>query len=182
MAERQIHGFNYQNHIITKYHLTATHNYTDEWDAFYRNIPVSIKTKKRGGNIELGDIYRQAHINKDFLIFIGFWDGDESNIVEEYILYIPATEWHTHFDNDCLDKYQELIHTISNDRSDDAKWTKAITELRKEWKNTTDYLIVPRPKRDHKTQKRIQCAINTTSFYKHFLPKYRKDDFFERNN
>ena len=187
--ERQAHGFSYQAEKIKQYNLStidpATGEellYTDKWDAFYNNIPVQIKDKKIGGNIELADIFRQSETTEDFILIVGFWEKEKTNIIEEHILYINGNEWHSYFDPICLDKYQTLLKTITNDHSDDAKWTQAINQLRKEWSQATPYLIVPRPKRDHKNQKRIQCAINKVVFYKHFLPKYEVGDFFERNN
>lgn len=40
------------------------------------------------------------------------------------------------------------------------------------WQKETNNLIRPRFKRDHKNQKRIQCAINNKDFYKYFIPNY----------
>lgn len=52
--------------------------------------------------------------------------------------------------------------TISNDRKDDAKWK----EFCKKYKTIygEDAVISIRFKRDHKKQKRIQCAISYTNF------------------
>lgn len=187
--ERQAHGFSYQDTIITKYNLSKIDPYTgkklkydDKWDAYFNFIPVQIKDKKKGGNIELADMFRQSETTEDFLLIVGFWQDDKTNIVEEHILYIKGNEWYPLFNHECLNKYKQLLNTITNDYSDDNKWKQKINELRKEWKKLTPYLIVPRPKRDHKDQKRIQCAINNVPFYKYFLPKYEVGDFFERYN
>ena len=67
---------------------------------------------------------------------------------------------------------KDLLNNITNDVSDDLKWKKEITVLRTEWKNKTTNLIRPRFKRDHKKQKRIQCAINNKDFYNYFIKKY----------
>lgn len=189
MAERQAHGFSYQTTIIKRYNLSEINpktgeklEYTDKWDAFFHNIPVSIKTKQFGGNIEMADIFRQANVDSDFILQVGFWKNNEDNIVEEHTLYIIKDEWNALFDQNCLNQYKELIYNISNDHIDDQKWTNEINRLRAIWKKMTPYLIVPRPKRDHKKQKRIQCAINNSSFYKYFIPKYSVVNYFERSN
>lgn len=187
--ERQAHGFSYQAEKIKQYNLSTIDPetgkellYTDKWDAFYNNIPVQIKDKRKGGNVELADIFRQSETTEDFILIVGFWETEKTNIIEEHILYIKGNEWHSYFDSTCLYKYQTLLKTITNDHSDDAIWTRETNQLRKEWKKVTPYLIVPRPKRDHKDQKRIQCAINKTTFYKYFLPRYEVGDFFERDD
>ena len=187
--ERQKHGFSYQEYIIKKYNLSDIDpytdqklSYTDKWDAYYNLIPVQIKNKKKGSNVELADIFRQSETIENFLLIVGFYEKEESNIVEEHILYINGNDWHSLFNAECLTEYKNLIETITNDHNDDDKWKKNINILREKWKKTTPYLIVPRPKRDHKNQKRIQCAINTAAFYTYFLPKYEEGDFFERNN
>ena len=58
---------------------------------------------------------------------------------------------------------------------DDEKWTEGRKILSAKWEEQTSNLIRPRFKRDHKTQKRMQCAINYTDFYNYFIPKYRKE-------
>ena len=55
------------------------------------------------------------------------------------------------------------MSTISNDHSDDKKWT----EFRKRYtKLYGKSVIALRFKRDHKSQKRIQCGISYTNFIK----------------
>ena len=189
MAERQSHGFSYQDIIINRYGLSKIDpytgkelKYTDKWDAYYGFIPVQIKDKKKGGNVELADLCRQSETTENFLLLVGFWEGYKTNIVEEHILYINGQDWHSQFDLNLIKEYKNLIHEITNDKSDDKKWTESINLLRKKWKENTSYLIVPRPKRDHGSQKRIQCAINSVDFYKYFISKYEESDFFERHN
>lgn len=47
-----------------------------------------------------------------------------------------------------------------------------ISDLKAEYKKLTPNLVRPRFKRDHKKQKRIQCAINNKDFYSYFVAKY----------
>ena len=58
-------------------------------------------------------------------------------------------------------------------KKDDALWKQQITLLRKEWSEKTPNLVRPRFKRDHKKQKRVQCAINNKDFYNYFIKRYQ---------
>lgn len=121
--ERQKQGFDYELEVIKCFSLVKEENYTGKWDAYYNNIPVSIK----------------------------------------------------------YEKFKTLLSSITNNRKDDERWKNEINLLKKEWKNSTPNLIRPRFKRDHKKQKRIQCAINNKDFYNYFIPKYEVKNL-ERND
>lgn len=139
---------------------------------YLNNIPVSIKLEKYGSDIELADYFRNSRKTEDFYLFVGFWEGQKDNIVEEHILYINGNEWHELFNEEFNQKFQDLLTNITNSYEDDAKWRKNIGTLRTEWRNKTPNLIRPRFKRDHGSQKRIQCAINNRDFYNYFIKKY----------
>ena len=62
-----------------------------------------------------------------------------------------------------------MIDNITNKHEDDIKWKEWMKEGKRLWKLKTPNLIRPRFKRDHKTQKRIQCAINYTDFIDYFV-------------
>lgn len=62
---------------------------------------------------------------------------------------------------------ESFLEEITNDESDDQKWKEGI----KEFKKRTVANAVPRFKRDHKKQKRIQAAVpknNLKKFYDSF--------------
>ena len=86
MAERQKHGFDYQNKIILKEKLIGDYHYSDKWDAFdpKYNLPCSIKCIGIENSIELGDFKRQQNIDYDFILYVGFWQKTKTNIIEEY--------------------------------------------------------------------------------------------------
>ena len=65
-----------------------------------------------------------------------------------------------------------MLHNITNDREDDEKWKEMIKTQKIRWQKETKNLIRPRFKRDHKSQKRVQCAINNKDFYNYFIPTY----------
>ena len=175
-SERQGHGLKYENLVIQRYNINKDKNYTDEWDGLLGDTPVSIKCIKKGAEIDLASFKRNAMKTSDFYLIVGFWEDKKDNIVEEHVLLINGKEWHQLFPLHFIDDFDEMLNNITNDRSDDAKWKKMISEQRKQWKLETDNLIRPRFKRDHKTQKRIQCAISNQDFYSYFLPKYEVAD------
>ena len=172
MAERQLHGFTFEQAIIKEMNITPTKNYTDEWDGMYGEIPVSIKCIKNGSDIDMADYFRNSNKNKDFILIVGFWENDGNNIVNTHYLFIPAEEWRLMFPLEFAEKFKNLLTGITNSHEDDERWKEEINELKKEWKDKTNNLIRPRFKRDHKSQKRIQCAINYNDFYNYFLKKY----------
>lgn len=167
--ERQIHGFNFENYIINKFNLTKKENYTDKWDAEFNSIPVSIKTHEISGGIELGDIYRISQINSPFYLIVGFWKNQKDNIVEEHIAYIDDMSWwKSLFDYELLKDFKTFLDSVSNNSTDDKKWKEGRLALSKKWVEKTPNIIKPRWKRDHKKQKRIQCAISYSDFISKF--------------
>ena len=170
--ERQKHGFIFEEYVKNKYDIELNKEYTAAWDGVLNGYPVSIKCEKYGSDIELADYFRNSNIEHDFYLIVGFWQDSKDNIVEEKILFIKGDEFHLLFDETFSVRFKELLNNITNSVEDDDKWKKAITALRKEWSVSTPNLIRPRFKRDHKTQKRIQCAINNKDFYSYFCKKY----------
>jgi len=192
MAARQQHGFDYQNYVIKLLGLKPDKNYIGKNDAYCQEkdgieYPVQIKFIKKGSAIDLGDYRRNKNKTKNFAFIVGFWEGIKGNITEEHILYPPFEWWTGLFsadDNFDTDMYK-FLGSISNNISDDIKWIAGRKKLTKRWNDywishsvefekkwEEEYpkrLIIPRFKRDHKTQKRIQCAIPNKMFYSHFL-------------
>ena len=171
-TERQAHGFTFEDYVINKYSIQKSSNYTAKWDGMLNGFPVSIKCEKYKSDIELADFTRNANNTDDFYLIVGFWDGVKTNIVEEHILFIKGQEWHELFPSHFIEDFKTMLNSVTNNYSDDAKWKNLVTEQRKRWKKETNNLIRPRFKRDHKTQKRVQCAINYKDFHSYFIPKY----------
>lgn len=192
MPARQQHGFDYQDYVVGQLDLFPSENYTSKDDAYIMEkngiiYPVQIKFIKKGASIELGSYTRNKEKDRDFVLIIGFWEGLKGNIIEEYILYPPLEWWKSlfvapeNFDEEMF----YFLNQISNDYSDDVNWKTGCKKLITQWKDYweivhedfeekwqedyPDRLVVPRFKRDHKKQKRIQCAIPNKLFYKHFL-------------
>lgn len=170
--ERQAHGFSFEQYAREKYNVKLNENYTDKWDGSYNGEPISIKTEKYSSDVEMADIFRNMNIDSDFYLLVGFWEDNKNNVVEEHLLHVNGGEYSSLFNKEMAGKFKDLLDNITNDKSDDARWKEEITVLKKEWKESTSNLVRPRFKRDHKTQKRIQCAINNKDFYNYFIPKY----------
>ena len=169
--ERQYHGFQYEDYCSDKYGVNLNSNYTDKWDGTYKGYPVSIKSISQGAEICMGDIVRQSQVNEDFYMFVAF-HNDTKKIVEEHCLFIKGEQYSSLFNKSLITSYRTLLSEITNDKIDDNKWKKSIIDYRKQWESSTPNLIRPRPKRDHKKQKRIQCAISNADFYSYFIPQY----------
>lgn len=169
--ERQAHGFSYQKDVIKRFGLVADEEYIGKWDAYCDGIPVSIKNPSYGNDVELADFFRQMSIEQNFYLIVGFHDK-ANNLIEEHILYINKEDWKGMFDSSFEFKLKKLLEECSNEYSYDDIWKQKITTLKKEWIAATSNKIRLRFKRDHKKQKRIQCAINNKDFYKYFIPHY----------
>ena len=187
-TERQAHGFLFEEYVESIYGIDRSNKtYTDKWDGEWRGFPVSIKHIKKGNAIDLGDIFRQASINEDFFMFIDFYETQTVSETDEiHILFIPAKSWQNYFmpiEKFEL-KFRNALSSISNNREDDQKWTELRKDCVKFWKDNTSGFITPNGKRDHRSQKRWQCSINKTNFFKEFLPKYEitEEEFYATRN
>lgn len=172
MAERNIHGKKYEKLIIERYDLTEAAGYTDSWDATNKdNTPYLIKTFKKGSEIPLSDIFINSNRDKDFIMVLGIWENNKSNIVEEYIVNVRIDKFKKLFHFDYYDKMKEWIRSVSNDYSYDEIWKKECFEWKTKWGE--DRIVQPRFKRDHKKQKRIQSAV-TYKNIKEFIDIIKK--------
>lgn len=177
--ERQKHGFKFEEYVKTLFNIYPCNKntYTYKWDGILNNYPVSIKLEKKGSDIEMASLFRNFENQEDFYLIVGFWDREKDNIISIETLFIPAKEWHDLFNGSIIDKCKNLLSSITNDVADDDKWKTQCAELKKMWEELTPNLIRLRFKRDHKHQKRMQCAINNKDFYNYFIPKYKKELF-----
>jgi len=167
MAERQHHGFDFQKKIIKDFNLTEDGNYTGTYDAYEEDgRPVKIKCIKQGSSIDLGDIKRNAEEEKDHLLVIGWWSGEKDNIIKIDTIEVKIENWKKLFNVEVIKEMREWIKNISNEKEYDKKWKEEVSYYKEKYGN---YIIKPRFKRDHKSQKRIQCAINNSDYYNHFL-------------
>jgi len=167
MPERQAHGFDYEKLIVKKYNLFPSQD--TQFDAETANgTPVQIKCIKQNSSIDLGDYYRNKTKKKDFILIIGFWKGQKNNIVKEHIIHVNHKTWNSLFRYSKAEEMKDELKAISNNYSDDGKW-KLFMQKHKYYWNKQKRRVQLRFKRDHDSQKRIQCAINKTDFYNYFI-------------
>lgn len=170
---RQQHGFDYQNNFIRKHNLKESAGYTDPFDAYTADgVPVSIKTHKENAPVELADIHRNMAIRENFYLVVSSWRGSRSNIVSEHILYVKWDEFQSYFETTMIDRLRKILADATHERSYDAVWKSQTKEFKQDWKNSVGDVINPCFKRDHKSQKRVQCAISNKAFTEIFIPKY----------
>ena len=158
--ERQKHGFIYQNKKCKEYGLIQGTEYTGIWDAYTKdNIPCIIKTFKKGSEMPLSDIFINSNRNEDFYLIYGVWEGRNSNIIEERMIFIDINKWKTLFEWEFYDDLKFWIKfSVKNDKSYDNIWKSEVKKWKLKWGSKR--IIQPRFKRDHKQQRRVQSAIN----------------------
>lgn len=132
----------------------------------------------------MGDYFRNERNLQSFFLIVGFWEKEKDNIVEQKILFIPGEEWHRLFNTDLTPAFKDIIDNITNPQQDDQKWKESIKWARREWKSTTNNLIRPRFKRDHKRQKESNALLIIKIFIDTFAldMKFRKMRLNERRN
>jgi len=186
MAARQKHGFDNEKKIIGANGLRSAKGYTNKWDAYadiahvgnmkYYDLPVQIKTIRKGGSVDMGDVFRHSKTDQDFILHVEFYDKkDKTKIMESHILYIDIGKWKTLFEFGDYNFLRECLGRITNKHSDDIRWKKMMFEMKSRW---GDRPVKLAPKRDHKKQKRIQCTIPNSKFYNEIIPMFKKATYY----
>lgn len=198
--ERQIHGFNYEKVFCENTGTIKSEKYGAKFDSELDNIPIQIKCIKQNNEICLGDYFRNLETNVDFLLHIAFYkeeslqsykeeetnpEGKNKKIIEYFTFYIKWEDWKKEFENENLNLnvMKEEFKLITNLKEDDSKFDI----FREKYKKYFDgKLIQLRFKRDHKTQKRVQCAIPIKNIVllKRTFPLYEiklKKDLIDEN-
>lgn len=174
-GERQGHGFWYEQHVIQKFNLIKADGYTSQYDAFYHDAgviyPVQIKFIKYGGAIEMGDLKRNSTKKENFILVIGFWQEDKKKVVREDILYIDHDKYKSFVECSFHDIMASEMSEISNSYEDDNKWKIFCDKYKRMWSSCN--VLEVRFKRDHKTQKRIQCAIPWRKYNDTFVKAFK---------
>ncbi|BCB96829.1 hypothetical protein JZK55_17510 [Dissulfurispira thermophila] len=173
--ERQRHGFGFEDWLKRTF---LDIHYTSEWDIPQElnpnrsGGPISIKTAKWKGAIYFGDALRRFRINSDFTLIVGFWEpiGKKKRIVKIVEQFVSLDEWQrlwAPFTENDLTKLDSLI----KDRSMSPDQTRQ--RIKKELlrlKNANHWgIITLNPKIDSKTQRRLQCSLSFSNFFKELL-------------
>jgi hypothetical protein len=186
--ERQRHGFIYETTILKKFGIENFKNYTDEYDGFCGEHKIQVKCIKHGCAIELGDYMRNKNKKHDFILIIGFWKDSKDNMVEEHIYLIDHIEFTSNLLYDMDSEMFAELKLITNNKDNDNIWKAFCKHHKNAWKLLENKIDI-RLKRDHKTQKRIQCAIskyNYNNWFKNTFKELTVDEFkniiFDINN
>lgn len=169
ITARQSHGFRRQDEFIEENGLTS-YPVTSHFDAFdSNNNKYEIKTTKLGNEISFADLKRKIDIDEDFHLHIDFYENDKENIIESCTILVKLDNWFSYFPfnaKELIFKMKLEMKTITNNYEDDEKWQLFCDKYKRLWgKNVVEL----RFKRDHKKQKRIQCAVSFKSFIRIIL-------------
>jgi predicted RNA methylase len=173
MVARQNHGFIYENTVVDKYGLIKLEN-SSVFDAMYKDTPVQIKCIKKNSSVCLGSLLNNKNINRDFILVVGYWETIKTDVVEEITYYIKYETYSQFFKFQDLDNMFLEMESISNNVSDDDVWKLFAKKYKALWGVNNPVSI--NFKRDHKTQKRVQCSISQRNINK-FLNNFKKFNF-----
>lgn len=180
MVEVQAHGFSfekwvrdhffggYKGNYMQKWDVPSDHNTYDAVPSDLRNLNVSIKTAKFSSPIGLGDVLRQRQINEPFVMIVGFWKqvtATEKQIVDIGVVQFTPNAWLGLWGDLTLAELQQIDVVIKNQR---LPYREARARAR-EWKlraSVSTSILVINPKIDSGTQRRIQCSLPYSTFWR----------------
>lgn len=180
MVEVQSHGFSFEKWVRDAFFDGYRGSYMQKWDVppdrnvhpsipeRWRNLPVSIKTKKYGCAVELGDVLRQRQIDHPFLMIVGFWrqrTPEEKWIEEIGVAYFSIQAWVNLWGQLSLERLREIDAVVK----DLSQHYTVVRDRAKQWKKNTPAVatsaIVVNPKIDSVVQRRIQCSLPFQRFW-----------------
>lgn len=172
--ERQYPGIQIEHAIISRLNLKKAEGYTDKFDAFSNvdSTPFQIKSKKvkklsfnKKVKIEFGGFDRLKK-TENFVVIIENYQMVNNSVfeIDSFEFLVDYKKWNALIDDDAISLLHKsnVFDGISNDHSDDAIWKKRRSSLKKEYiKNypAMAQYFMPRFKRDHKNQKRVQVGV-----------------------
>jgi hypothetical protein len=181
-SARQEHGFVFQSAAANLMGLYVPQGYTHKWDAYDNNPEssptspcYSFKNVSYSNNIELGSLKRQASLDTDFYLCVALWRENKLNIERIYFMHVKAAYWQSLWPDDVTPFLeQSVFHNISNSRADDANWSQRRSELSSAWEKALPpgSPIKWHAKRDHGSQRRIQCSIGKEGFEQFFADTF----------
>lgn len=175
MTERQGHGFWLEEKLEKIKGWKRCEGYTNVFDLKdHCGTHIQSKCIKNTADIELGDLFRNGKKEKDFKLIVGLYDklieiqkGKKiPNKIQQYIeVEVDHEKWNKQFvlPDDVREYWKHWIsNLVKNDYSYDSQWRHDVIARKKEWEHYNKQklsMVNPRFKRDHKKQRRLQCAI-----------------------
>lgn len=178
MTERQVQGFQLERLINERLdgYVPST-DYTSQHDGMFQGMPVSIKCMKARGDICMSDFKRIVTDASPSLMLLALRQSEFRQTL--YILSFPNGTrgiFGRHADavTELVSEFSSYMRDeCSNSRAYDATWRQRRRQFMHDYVDAFCQdvpMIMPRPKRDHKHQRRLQCAV----------PHNRQADFLSR--
>ena len=192
MVEEQQHGFAFQKWAVelAKHLFTIKHGkppeeeigYTDEWDLPAKlnpvpsNGPISIKAAKWNSSLDFGDARRRFKIDRKFTLVVGFWErpGPRKQVVKIVSVIIQPSLWASLW-RPIKFKDLEKLDAQIKDRGYNHKEARRLAQRMVIAPPFTDSIFRANRKIDSKGQRRLQCSLTQTNFFKHLAPKINRD-------
>lgn len=175
MVARQSHGFEFESILENAFSaMQKSSSYTARYDGvffdgFGKPYNVSIKTRNIRNELCLSDAKRISTDTDPLFLIEGIYKTRGNvDIIRGYNLKNGFVEFFgDDADNACREIHcfsDYMNHTSNiNSRAYDKTWQKERADFQIRYRNIMtgkNACIVPRPKRDHKKQHRLQCAIS----------------------
>jgi hypothetical protein len=176
--EVQRHGYIFEKWVRDTFFQSYEGDYTQEWDVAksanrnYGEIPVSIKTAKYGGAVDLGDALRQYSIGEKFLLIIGYWRQEEQR--KRIVNIVAAT-----VEPELYRKLWEPITKMELQRLDAVVKNRVLSpqtarEAAHKMKSAAPFsnaIMGVNPKIDSHAQRRLQCSLSFKEVFKYLAPE-----------
>lgn len=172
--EEQSHGFQFEQRVWN--HLFQR-GYTDEWDIpgaanlVNPGVPISVKCIKWKNSIYLGDAIAQRRIDHPFEMIVGFYreipDSGELRVVALHRLMIEPEDWDRWWGGVTVEALEALDRRVG---SGELSETQAFARKEAARLRSLSPVMSINPK-VNKDQRRIQCSIPFTVFYRDVLGK-----------
>jgi hypothetical protein len=170
--EEQSHGNQFEqlvwNHLFQR-------NYTDKWDIpgeanlINPGIPISVKCIKWKNSIYLGDALRQRQIDHPFELIVGFYqEKDDTQTLELVALHrvlVSPEQWKQWWGSV---REEDLSLLTARIRETDLATAQKYARKQAALLRSKAPVISINPK-VNKDQRRIQCSIPFTVFYREVL-------------
>lgn len=187
MPEEQQHGFAFQafvKQLATR--LTgcqvANDQYTGKWDLppqanpIANGGPISIKTAQWGTGIGFGDALRQFDVAERFTLVVGFWKwhGGAKRVVKVVVVSVEPEVWQGLWHPIERAQLAQLDAIVKN-RNQGHKRARRAAKAIVAQEPFARAIITVNPKIDSGRQRRVQCGLTHTLFFKHLTLQDQAD-------
>lgn len=186
--ERQLHGFKFEDWLKKEFfdiHYGSKWDIPKELNPDKDGGPISIKTAKWKGSIYFGDALRQFEINEAFTLIVGFWESvrNRKKVVKIAETIVSMEKWRKLWNPLTVEDLKELDNIIKDRRVGHIQSRERSQAKIRELKDSGKWsMFTLNPKIDSKTQRRLQCSLSFSSFFKELIhadaDSVQKDEIF----